>query len=817
MGLAPEISIEQQLQAVLDEAIESGIPGLSVAVCNSQGLLWTGVAGQADITRHNSVQPEHLFGIGSITKTFVAVVILQLVEEGRLNLNTTAEALLGSELVGDVPNAGVATLAQLLNHTSGIPSWEDDPRWIKEGRGDQQDPDKIWAKAATLDYIKNQLPLANPGEKYAYANTNHTLLGLVIEAVTDHSLVDEIQQRILQPLGLSDIYLEGFQTLPEQRLAQRYHYATPEFRRDAGVHSHFTEIAAELIDVSASNLSVEWAAGGMVATAADLARYGSALQNGQLLKPESMAFIQQWFAINKNANIGHGVFCTNLADGNTLLGHMGAVLGYTAALHWFDDCDISMALLANIGTMHIGTAHTAQTHPSAASLAVNERWLKTVRQLNTELIKTQLAKDKPWLWLNPGYQTAVSATTQSSDLSLAHIIDAEARLARFAPLLVALFPQLAQSQGLIESELMPAPAMHRALGDNLPGKLWIKADHSLPVAGSIKARGGVYEVLCFAETLALENGFLKQGDNYAQLNCPEVRALFGQYTLSVGSTGNLGLSIGLMSAALGFQACVHMSVEAKQWKKQRLREQSVTVIEHQQDYSKAVAAGRKAAAQDPFAYFVDDENSETLFLGYSVAALRLQKQLQTQAIEVNTDNPLFVYLPCGVGGAPGGITFGLKQVFGEAVHCFFAEPTQAPCMLLGMATDFADSLTVYDVGLNIHTEADGLAVGQASSMVGKVMQPLLSGIFTISETQLFQYLYQLEQQEGLKIEPSAAAGFYGPEQLLNTDAGRAYLKRYNLAPAMDSATHIVWTTGGVFVPDREYQQYLARGRALSGG
>ena len=438
---------------------------------------------------------------------------------------------------------------------------------------------------------------------------------------------------------------------------------------------------------------------------------------------------------------------------------------------------------------------------------------ESTTHLNESSVLQKLKKDQPWLWLNPDL-----GSTPDTRLSMADIHDAESRLQRFAPLLQTLFPELIASKGLIESELLAAPSMAKYLAKDatpLLGQLWIKADHDLPVAGSIKARGGIYEVLHFAEALALKNGLLKNTeDDYRKLAQEDARDLFQQYTLSVGSTGNLGLSIGLISAALGFQACVHMSVEAKQWKKDRLRNNGVTVVEHSNDYSNAVAAGRIAAEQDDYAYFVDDENSEHLFLGYSVAALRLKNQLQEKKLTVNAEHPLFVYIPCGVGGAPGGITFGLKQVFGEAVHCFFAEPTQAPCMLLGMATEFKNDLSVYDAGLAINTEADGLAVGQASQLVGEIMKPLLSGIFTVEDDQLFRDLYQLKESEGLKIEPSAAAGFSGPRQLCQSPEGQGYLKGQGLTEKLDQITHLVWTTGGCFVPEDEYQGFYDRGESL---
>lgn len=361
------------LNSLLQEAVDSGIPGISVAVANSESLIWSGVAGQADIVTNTAVQTDHLFGIGSITKTFVAAIILQLVEEGLLSLDKTAVKILGAEVAGRVPNADLATIAQLLNHTGGIPSWEDDPLWIKEARGAQQQIDRLWEPEQTLPYIEQSPVMNAPGEKYAYANTNHTLLGLVIEHVTGNNLVDEIHRRILKPLNLSDIYLEGFQSVPSERLSKRYHYSTPEFERDAGIHSSFPTVREGLIDVSTSNLSVEWAAGGMVASASDLACYAAALQTGKLLQPQSMAFMKDWFPIKPGQEIGHGMFRVCTQAGYTLVGHMGAVLGYTASMQWFEGQDLAMVVLANVGTMHIG-----QSLPNAATLAYQEKFLELV-------------------------------------------------------------------------------------------------------------------------------------------------------------------------------------------------------------------------------------------------------------------------------------------------------------------------------------------------------------------------------------------------------------------------------------------------------
>ena len=358
------------LNTHLAETLESDIPGLSVAVANADSVLWTGVAGFADLQQSSAVQPDHLFGIGSITKTFVAVVILQLVEEGRLSMQATAVDILGADTLAGVANAAQASIAQLLNHTGGVPSWEDDPLWIKEGRGAQQDVTRLWSREATLRYIE-QTPATNaPGEHYAYANTNYTLLGLVIENLCASDLVDEIRQRILSPLQLSDIYLEGFQTLPTTRLAKRYHYSSADFVRDAGIHSRFPEVSKGLVDVSASNLSVEWAAGGMVATASELARFSVGLHSGKLLKPASMALMQQWFPINERMASGCGLFKTTTKQGRRLLGHTGGVLGFSASMQWSEVDQLALVVLSNVGSMHSGPGL-----PNAANLSFDDRFL----------------------------------------------------------------------------------------------------------------------------------------------------------------------------------------------------------------------------------------------------------------------------------------------------------------------------------------------------------------------------------------------------------------------------------------------------------
>lgn len=421
-----------------------------------------------------------------------------------------------------------------------------------------------------------------------------------------------------------------------------------------------------------------------------------------------------------------------------------------------------------------------------------------------------LRNRQPCLWTNPGLTVPINPEAGL----LRQADDAADRLRRADRLLSARFGIPASDEPVISSALLDAGRYGQSVG--VPGSWMVKADHALPVAGSVKARGGFHEVIALAERLAAANNLTSEGADLIALDTPSARSLFSSYTVAVGSTGNLGLSIGMMASALGFRAVVHMSSDAKEWKKNRLRDRGVEVVEHLGDYAEAVAKGRELAERDPRTHFVDDERSIDLFVGYAAAARELADQLDTAAIAVNSDHPLFVYIPCGVGGAPGGITFGLKRIFGRNVHCFFAEPVASPCMLVQLLSGSDDPVSVYDIGLDNRTDLDGLAVGQASMLVAPLMKPRLSGIFTVSDDEAFRLLGRAHDIMRLDVEPSAASGFAGPVRLTQSDVGRAYLSRHGIEQKLAASTHVIWTTGGALVPGPERERFLARAQALAG-
>ena len=154
--------------------------------------------------------------------------------------------------------------------------------------------------------------------------------------------------------------------------------------------------------------------------------------------------------------------------------------------------------------------------------------------------------------------------------SMEEVEEAEETLKRFSSYLTLAFPELLECKGLIESSLLDIPCMKKALEKEfdvlIPGQFILKCDHALPISGSIKARGGIFEVLRQAERLAIASGKLTKEDSYAMLATEDFQSFFQQYTIAVGSTGNLGLSIGIMgknSALMSLYICRVMQKSGK--------------------------------------------------------------------------------------------------------------------------------------------------------------------------------------------------------------------------------------------------------------
>ena len=374
---------------------------------------------------------------------------------------------------------------------------------------------------------------------------------------------------------------------------------------------------------------------------------------------------------------------------------------------------------------------------------------------------------------------------------LAEVEAARLRFRRFAPVLAKLFPGDGWD-GAIASRLM------RLDGCEDKAQLWAKCDHALPIAGSVKARGGIHEVLKYVETLARQHGMDPDDSGFADgIVEPSARRWLSGYSLLVGSTGNLGYGVGVAARAFGLQVEVHMSSDAKAWKKERLRAFGVAVVEHGGDFTEAVAEARRSAAGQTGCHFVDDENSRDLLVGYAVAARELAAQLEQDNILPSAGRPLIVYIPCGVGGAAGGIALGLKAIFGQAVLTVVVEPIASACMMAARLNDDR-AVSVYDFGLHNQTIADGLAVPCASQLVLDVAAACIDAAVAVRDEAMLSDARRLWADAGLKLEPSAAAGFSAraPFRAIAGDTLRA-------------ATELVWTTGGQLMPEHEFAALIA--------
>jgi D-alanyl-D-alanine carboxypeptidase len=342
------------LQLLVDGVVEAGAPGAVALVRSGQGT-WQGASGLGDLDAKRPARAGDRFRIGSVTKSFVATVVLQLVGEGRLRLDDNLQQW----LPGAVPGGEHITIRQLLNHTSGLYNYTDDllrPLLAKPTRqAYQQLAARSFTPQVLVAMATRHRPVFPPGTRFSYSNTNYILLGLLVERVTGDRLAGQLQQRILVPLGLSDTELPG-----SQRRIHGPHlhgYASPN---RAWLPS---DGPAGLIDVTQANPSWAGAAGAMVSSAADLARFYQALLSGRLLGPELLKTMQTTVDASEQygpgAGYGLGLMRLALGCGGQVWGHGGEVAGYATMAFSTDDADQQLVLMDNLLPAPGGTVQAA--------------------------------------------------------------------------------------------------------------------------------------------------------------------------------------------------------------------------------------------------------------------------------------------------------------------------------------------------------------------------------------------------------------------------------------------------------------------------
>jgi D-alanyl-D-alanine carboxypeptidase len=298
------------MQSQLEAVLQTGVPGV-VAVATGPELSWEGAAGVADAQSGALLTLDHRFLIGSVTKTFVAAVVLQLVGEGALALD---------EEVG--PIAEGVTLRQLLNHTSGLPEYYDDfDSLIEPFRRDRGHKPNLTPQAA-LELVHAKPRLFTPGKGWAYSGGNYLALGLIVEEATGATLRDELRRRIIEPLRL-----EGTDLGDRGGLARGY--LPPG-------NPVFPEVGEGFDDVTDVVL-FGWGSGEMISTARDVARFLQALLGGELLTPEARAELLTTVPSDWEESDGYGLGIEEVSSlmgqapspCETAWGHLGFAMGHT--------------------------------------------------------------------------------------------------------------------------------------------------------------------------------------------------------------------------------------------------------------------------------------------------------------------------------------------------------------------------------------------------------------------------------------------------------------------------------------------------------
>lgn len=292
--------VEDRLQSL----VEAGYPSALASVTSPDGQSTDATAG-ADVPADGEIR------IASNTKMFVATVVMQLVDEGAVDLDASVETYLPGLVVGTgIDGAGI-TVRQLLQHTSGLPEYADqiaaDAFAVREQYVSPRD---------MLDVALERPAAFAPGERWEYSNTNYLVLGLLVERVTDRALGEQIDERVVEPLGLEHTYLPN----PGERELRGPH--------PTGYHA---KVAGELVDFTALDPSFAWAAGAMVSTPSELNTFMQALLDGELVSEQSLAAMQTGVPAGDElwpeATYGLGLQSYPLSCGGTAWGHGGDIPG----------------------------------------------------------------------------------------------------------------------------------------------------------------------------------------------------------------------------------------------------------------------------------------------------------------------------------------------------------------------------------------------------------------------------------------------------------------------------------------------------------
>jgi D-alanyl-D-alanine carboxypeptidase len=297
---------EAALRAAMLATLDAGATGMIARVDDGDEVSQIGV-GLARLDPPHRIKTTDQVRVGSITKSMVATVALQLVGEGRLHLGDTVEHW----LPGLVPGGDQITIRMLLNHTSGIYNYTDDPDFIPAILAD---PYRHWSPQELVGIATSHDPVFPPGTGWSYSNTGYILIGLVLEKASGTPIQTLLNRRVIKPLHLSDTF---FATSGRFRGSYAHGYAPPGLLGD------------DYVDVSGWPPSWAWAAGAVVSNADDLARFYTALMSGRLLAPRLLTQMTTTVEVGDGFGYGLGIYTMTTPCGQ-IWGHDGGIPGYVS-------------------------------------------------------------------------------------------------------------------------------------------------------------------------------------------------------------------------------------------------------------------------------------------------------------------------------------------------------------------------------------------------------------------------------------------------------------------------------------------------------
>ncbi|MEU6228092.1 serine hydrolase domain-containing protein [Streptomyces sp. NPDC047042] len=307
----------QATRAAMNAAVGDGVPGVALQAKDRHGV-WKAAAGVGNLKTKQPRSAQDNFRAGSITKTFVATVLLQLEAEGRLSLDDTVDKWLPGVVRGNGHDGRRITLRQLLNHTSGIFNYTSDPDFQREvflAEGFFKNRYRTWTPNEIVKVAMGHKPEFAPGADWRYSNTNYTIAGMVIKQATGNSYGDEVRRRVIKPLGLHGTYMPG--TDPTVPRPGSRAYST--LAVDAG---------GKVYDVTELNPSMANSAGEIISNPGDLNHFYSALLRGKVLPAKQLAEMKTTVAAGAvGGRYGLGLIENELSCGVTVWGHSGGIHG----------------------------------------------------------------------------------------------------------------------------------------------------------------------------------------------------------------------------------------------------------------------------------------------------------------------------------------------------------------------------------------------------------------------------------------------------------------------------------------------------------